>query len=603
MNQRSLLPGTLTAMLVWAGCPLVPDVNSDGPGDAGKLPVADAGTPECPALETPVCADDQELRAGTDENGCDTRECVDLPPVTIECPEPAAPECADDEMLQGDTDEDGCQFFTCVPAAVDAGIPAEDAGTPADDAGTSTEDAGVTITDAGDSTSDAGTPSAATIQMLLDEAEGGADDVNYTLEDVYVTYVRTIGYTLQAEAAGPAIFVYTGGEPGVAVGNKITLQVTSLGEYRSLLQIDGSTVINNDDGAYDVLGNLGFDLGADDGTALTRDAVARLVTVSGALVMSGSGRNWVIQYGSNDIESSLYAYEGELAGLCAGAVVDITNAYIDSYDDVLSVKNYYAADFANLDSSGCESDDAGISDDAGATGDAGDDVSDAGTADDAGADDSDAGSESDAGDTNADAGTNTDAGDTNADAGTNTDAGDTNDAGTTAGAFVINEVDYDQPGSDTAEFVELHNGTDEAIDLSGYALLLVNGSNSSVYTTIDLSAAGSLSAGQYLVVGSAAVMVPTSALSVALDGSIQNGAPDAVALVSATEVVDAFVYEGALSADLGAPYGSTDFGDGSTLTDSTDGSLSRKVDGVDTGDYAADWAFTSTVTPGSANAF
>ena len=148
MIQRSLLPGTLTAMLVWAGCPSVPDDNSDGPGDAGKLPVADAGTPECPALETPVCADDQELRAGTDENGCDTRECVDLPPVTIECPEPAAPECADDEMLQGDTDEDGCQFFTCVPAAVDAGIPVEDAGMPADDAGISTEDAGVTITDA-----------------------------------------------------------------------------------------------------------------------------------------------------------------------------------------------------------------------------------------------------------------------------------------------------------------------------------------------------------------------------------------------------------------------------------------------------------------------
>ena len=184
---------------------------------------------------------------------------------------------------------------------------------------------------------------------------------------------------------------------------------------------------------------------------------------------------------------------------------------------------------------------------------------------------------------------------------TDTNAGDTDDAGTTAAAFVINEVDYDQPGSDTAEFVELYNGTDEDIDLSGYALLLVNGSNSSVYTTIDLSAAGSLAAGQYLVVGSAAVMVPTSALSVALDGSIQNGAPDAVALVSATEVVDAFVYEGSLSADLGAPYGNTDFGDGTALTDYTDGSLSRRNDGIDTGNDQDDWIFTIISTPGAAN--
>ena len=44
-------------------------------------------------------------------------------------------------------------------------------------------------------------------------------------------------------------------------------------------------------------------------------------------------------------------------------------------------------------------------------------------------------------------------------------------------ALIINEVDYDQPGSDTAEFIELYNSGPTSIDLNGYTLDLVNGSN------------------------------------------------------------------------------------------------------------------------------
>jgi hypothetical protein len=36
-------------------------------------------------------------------------------------------------------------------------------------------------------------------------------------------------------------------------------------------------------------------------------------------------------------------------------------------------------------------------------------------------------------------------------------------------------------------------------------------------------------------------------------------------------------------------------------SNSVDGSLSRLPDGTDTNDAAADWAFTSTKTPGAAN--
>jgi hypothetical protein len=41
--------------------------------------------------------------------------------------------------------------------------------------------------------------------------------------------------------------------------------------------------------------------------------------------------------------------------------------------------------------------------------------------------------------------------------------------------LVINEIDYDQPGTDAAEFIELKNVGSSAIGLSGYSVELVNG--------------------------------------------------------------------------------------------------------------------------------
>jgi hypothetical protein len=52
--------------------------------------------------------------------------------------------------------------------------------------------------------------------------------------------------------------------------------------------------------------------------------------------------------------------------------------------------------------------------------------------------------------------------------------------------LVINEVDYDQPSFDTAEFVEIKNVAATPIDLDPYALRLVNGANNAIYGTIDL---------------------------------------------------------------------------------------------------------------------
>src|SRR5690606_26134241 len=58
------------------------------------------------------------------------------------------------------------------------------------------------------------------------------------------------------------------------------------------------------------------------------------------------------------------------------------------------------------------------------------------------------------------------------------------------GTIVINEVDYDQPSHDTAEFIELYNPGATPVSLAGKQLILVNGANNMPYDTLDLSMAG-----------------------------------------------------------------------------------------------------------------
>ncbi|HEY4221605.1 MAG TPA: amidohydrolase family protein, partial [Myxococcota bacterium] len=89
----------------------------------------------------------------------------------------------------------------------------------------------------------------------------------------------------------------------------------------------------------------------------------------------------------------------------------------------------------------------------------------------------------------------------------------------------ISEVDYDQTGTDSAEFFEISN-PGSAFDLTGTTVVLINGSSSgtsfSVYDTLNLS--GSIPAGGKVVIGNVAgAILPVSAL--------QNGPADGVALL------------------------------------------------------------------------
>lgn len=192
--------------------------------------------------------------------------------------------------------------------------------------------------------------------LALFEGEETPNDLDtpILLEDVYVGYVRTVGYTVQQEQEGPGLFVFTNGAHGLSAGNKIDLLIHSLGAFNGLPQADQVEVVANDNGSYDVLANLAQDLGAGEGTAPGAEHVAELLKVTGATVVSGANRSWVIQYGSTAVEAKLYAYEAVSAGLCVGATLNIANAYGSVNNGAYEIAAYNASDFTNVDTSACE---------------------------------------------------------------------------------------------------------------------------------------------------------------------------------------------------------------------------------------------------------
>lgn len=92
-------------------------------------------------------------------------------------------------------------------------------------------------------------------------------------------------------------------------------------------------------------------------------------------------------------------------------------------------------------------------------------------------------------------------------------------------AVLINEVDADTAGSDTAEFVELYGPSSTALD--GLCLVFWNGGNDSSYLALDLDGY-SLNSQGYFVIGNAGV---TNVGLTFVNSAMQNG-PDAVALYS-----------------------------------------------------------------------
>jgi len=177
--------------------------------------------------------------------------------------------------------------------------------------------------------------------------------------------------------------------------------------------------------------------------------------------------------------------------------------------------------------------------------------------------------------------------------------------------LILNEVDYDQPGTDTGEFIEIYNASAAPLSLTNVSIRLINGANHVQYRDIPLS--GTLAAGGYLVAANPSVVVATGAqvlrFSTAQD-NIQNGAPDGIALINSTTgtLLDALAYEGAMTtANLTGFPGPYNLTEGTALSISVadsntlNGSLIRNPNGTDTDNAVTDWALSTTITPGAPN--
>ena len=175
--------------------------------------------------------------------------------------------------------------------------------------------------------------------------------------------------------------------------------------------------------------------------------------------------------------------------------------------------------------------------------------------------------------------------------------------------LVINEIDADQTGADTGEFIELFGGANAS--LGGYVVVLYNGSNDQSYAAFDLDGF-SLDGNGYFVLGNSGV---ANVDLIFANNSLQNGA-DAVAVylgnasdfpsgtaVTAANLVDAVVYENNHPDDRGlidvltpgqAQVNESERGAGVTQ------SLQRVTDGA--GGQLNTTAFTQAAsTPGAAN--
>jgi hypothetical protein len=186
-----------------------------------------------------------------------------------------------------------------------------------------------------------------------------------------------------------------------------------------------------------------------------------------------------------------------------------------------------------------------------------------------------------------------------------------------AQSLIINEIDYDQPGVDSAEYVELYNAGPNPVNLADFKLVLFNGTTSAsgnvAYDSIQLPSQ-TLTAGSFFVICGNSGKVPNcNATFSAASNCIQNAAsatsttpsPDAVYLkdVQQGNIIDVVSYEGNCIAPYfetaGVPSGNSD----TIVADSVLArfySIGRFPDGTDSDNNSVDFNRMCS-TPGAAN--
>ncbi len=173
-------------------------------------------------------------------------------------------------------------------------------------------------------------------------------------------------------------------------------------------------------------------------------------------------------------------------------------------------------------------------------------------------------------------------------------------------AIIINEVVYDDGGTDDREFVELYNNGASAVDISGWVVrnsdtVAAPGDNNADFT---IPATTSLAAGDYYVIG----MTGVANVDLVVTGTQENDNEGMELLDASGMVVDTLITEGnkgpvAISTSStaeGGVFANTTTTDPTVTPLNTRLSLGRFVDGRDTNSNGRDFGMRPS-TPGTAN--
>jgi predicted extracellular nuclease len=155
-------------------------------------------------------------------------------------------------------------------------------------------------------------------------------------------------------------------------------------------------------------------------------------------------------------------------------------------------------------------------------------------------------------------------------------------------AVFINEIHYDNTGTDTGEFVEIAGPA--GTSLTGYSIVLYNGAGGGIYDTDALSG---VIPDQQNGFGTVSLSYPSN--------GIQNGSPDGIALVKNGEILQFLSYEGPMTIGV-APnqVTSIDIGVSENGTEPVGRSLQLQGTGTTYGDFT--WAAPIAQTSGAVNA-
>jgi len=150
----------------------------------------------------------------------------------------------------------------------------------------------------------------------------------------------------------------------------------------------------------------------------------------------------------------------------------------------------------------------------------------------------------------------------------------------------LSEIHYDNAGTDSGEFVEVH--LPPGISSAGLSVVLYNGSGGTTYDSDPLPPV------------TASADAPAVAVVSYPANGLQNGSPDGVALVRGSEVLEFLSYEGTITASNGPAAGSTsrDIGVPEVGTEPVGQSLSRFYDAATD---ALVWRGPASATRGAVN--